>query len=157
MLEVGRITRPHGVRGDVSVVLTSNRDERVGAGSVLHSTHGPLTVRSSRPHKSGWIVAFEECAGREEAEALRGVVLSAPPIEDPDELWIHDLIGASVVDTDGVDRGTVVKVVANPASDLLELEGGALVPIRFVTAVEPGTRIDVDVPEGLFDLAEGGD
>ncbi len=154
MLEVGRITRPHGVGGEVNVVLVSNRTERVAPGSVLHTDDGPLTVRSSRPHKSGYIVRFEECTDRNRAETLRGTVLSAEPIEDPDELWVHELIGAIVVDEAGLERGTVARVIDNPASDLLELDSGALVPLRFVTEVEPGVRIDVDVPDGLFSLNE---
>ena len=154
MLEVGRITRPHGVRGDVNVVLTSNRNERVARGSILHTTDGQLTVRSSRPHKSGFIATFEECTDREHAENLRGTVLSADAIEDPEELWVHDLIGSIVVDQAGVERGTVVQVIDNPASDLLELDTGALVPLGFVTDVEAGVRIEVDVPDGLFDLIE---
>ena len=156
MLEVGRITRPHGVRGDVNVLLTTNRTERVAKGAVLHTVDGPLTVRSSRPHKTGFIVSFAECADRERAEALRGTVLLGEPIDDPDELWVHDLIDAVVVDEGGVERGRVVQVLDNPASDILELDTGALVPVHFVTAVDPGVRIDVDVPAGLFALDEGG-
>ena len=154
MLEVGRITRPHGVRGDVNVVLTTNRTERVAVGTVLHTDDGPLTVRSSRPHKSGYIVTFEECTDRERAEMLRGMVLRAEPIDDPDELWVHELIGAVVVDETDVHRGRVVRVLDNPGSDILELDTGALVPVQFVTAVDPGVRIDVHVPAGLFALDE---
>jgi 16S rRNA processing protein RimM len=154
MLEVGRITRPHGVRGEVFVLLTSNRTERVAPGSVLHTAGGPLTVAASRPHKTGFIVRFEECADRDGAEALSDTVLSADAIDDPDEMWVHDLIGAVVVDEGGVERGTVTRVVDNPASDLLELDTGALVPVRFVTMVDAGVRIDVDVPVGLFSLDE---
>ena len=152
MLEVGRIARPHGVRGDVNVLLTTNRTERVAKGAVLHTADGPLTVRSSRPHKTGYIVAFAECTDRERAEALRGTVLLGEAIDDPDELWVHDLIDAVVVDEGGVERGRVVQVLDNPASDILGLDTGALVPVRFVTAVDPGMRIDVDVPAGLFTL-----
>ena len=64
---------------------------------------------------------------------------------------MHELIGSHVIDADGVDRGTIVEVLANPASDLLELDTGALVPLRFVTSNEPGV-IHVDVPDGLFAL-----
>ena len=67
-------------------------------------------------------------------------------------LWVHELVGAVVVDQSGVERGTVGRVVANPASDLLELDSGALVPVRFVTSLRPGVRVDVEVPDGLFDL-----
>ena len=152
MLEVGRITRPHGVRGEVNVLLTSNRTERVAKGAVLHTDDGPLTVRSSRPHKTGFIVTFAECTDRNRAEELRDTVLRAEPIEDPDELWVHELIGAVVVDAAGIDRGRVTQVLGNPASDILETDAGHLVPVQFVTNVEPGERIDVDTPDGLFSL-----
>ncbi len=152
MLEVGRITRPHGVRGDVNVLLTSNRTERVAKGAVLHTADGQLTVRSSRPHKSGYIVTFAECSDRERAEQLRNTVLLGEPIDDPDELWVHEMIGAVVVDEGGIERGRVVQVLENPASDILETDSGALVPVQFVTAIEPGVRIDVDAPAGLFTL-----
>lgn len=154
MLEVGRITRPHGVRGDVNVLLTSNRTERVAKGSVLHTDDGPLTVRSSRPHKTGFIVTFAEVTDRDRAEAMRGTILRAEPIDDPDELWVHDLIGATVVDADGIERGRVTQVLDNPASDILETDAGHLVPVQFVVAVDPGERIEVDTPAGLFTLDE---
>ncbi|MDW3217633.1 MAG: ribosome maturation factor RimM [Acidimicrobiales bacterium] len=157
MLEVGRITRPHGVRGDVNVLLTSNRTERVAKGSVLHTEDGPLTVRSSRPHKSGFIVTFAECTSRERAEELRDTILRAEPIDDPDELWVHELIGATVVDGDGIERGRVTQVLENPASDILETDAGHLVPVQFVTDIDPGVRVDVDTPAGLFDLDDDGE
>ena len=154
MLEIGRITRPHGVRGEVSVLLTSNRTERLDPGSVLETTNGPLEVRSSRPHKGGWLVQFVGVDGRDAAEALRNVILKAEPIDDPDELWVHELIGATVIDQDDVAHGTVTRVLENPASDLLEIDGGTLVPVQFIVDYTPGEEIRVDVPVGLFDLDE---
>jgi 16S rRNA processing protein RimM len=68
-----------------------------------------------------------------------------------DGLWVHELIGCLVVGTDGTAHGTVETVEANPASDLLVLDSGALVPLRFVVASEPGS-LTVEVPAGLFDL-----
>lgn len=153
MLEVGRINRPHGVRGDVVVSLTTNRAERLKTGAVLASEDREFVVRDSRSHKGGWIVAFEGVSDRSAAEAVSGTVLYAEPINDPDELWVHELIGAVLVDQHDISRGTVVRVVGNPASDLLELESGALVPVRFVTDLLPTERITVDVPDGMFDLA----
>lgn len=152
MLEVGRINRPHGVRGDVLVSLTTNRAERLKTGAVLASEDREFVVRDSRLHKGGWIVAFEGVSDRSAAEAVSGTVLYAEPINDPDELWVHELIGAVVVDQHEISRGTVVRVLENPASDLLELESGALVPVRFVTDLLPTERITVDVPDGIFDL-----
>ena len=154
LLEIGRIDKPHGIDGEVAVTLVSNRDERLARGSVFQSDRGPLEVVDARPHKGRHLITFAGIASREAADELRGLVLRAPPIDDPDEMWVHELIGAVVVDQSGVQRGLVVQVVANPASDLLELDSGALVPFRFVVDTEPGVRIDVDVPDGLFELDE---
>jgi len=63
---------------------------------------------------------------------------------------VHDLVGSRVVEPDGTDRGVVTAVEANPASALLVLDDGHLVPLRFVTSREAG-RVTVDVPAGLFD------
>ncbi len=144
--------KPHGLRGEVIVHLVSNRPERLVAGTVLFSPQGRrLDVVSASPHLGRWIVAFDGVADRDAADALRGEVLLAEPIEDSEELWVHELIGASVFDTAGRDLGTVVSVEANPASDLLVLDTGGLVPLTFVVANEPG-RVTVDPPEGLLDL-----
>ena len=164
LVEVGRITRPHGLRGEVAVALTSDREERVAIGSRLETDRGPLeVVAARREHRKGqqrhtsqysqhWVVAFKGHEGREAAEALRGLVLRAEPIEDPDALWVDDLVGTEVVLVGSGDRvGSCVAVVANPASDLLELDTGALVPVVFIVEHGPG-RVVIDPPEGLFDL-----
>lgn len=153
---VGRITRAHGLRGEVLVDLLSSEPEvRLAPGTVLETDRGPLTVASARPHQDRWIVAFREAPDRNAAEGLRGTELRAEPLEDPDALWVHELVGATVVDAAGTERGRVVAVVANPAADLLELDGGALVPVTFVVgwADGGGRRLVVDPPEGLFDLS----
>jgi 16S rRNA processing protein RimM len=154
MLEVGRIVKPHGLRGDVIVSLATNRPERVTPGSVLSTEDGrPMTVLRSAPHQGRFIVTFEGLSGIDEADRARGTQLFAPPLDDPDALWIHELIGSSVEDTSGRVLGTVDSVEANPASDLLVLDGGALIPLRFVVGNEPGVRIIVEVPDGLLDLS----
>ena len=144
------MAKPHGLRGEVVVALSTNRPERVAKGTVLQTDRGPLTITASRPHQHRHIVRFAGIDTREDAEALHGVVLSATPLEDPDALWIHELIGSEVVDQHGTERGTVTSVELNPASDLLVLEGGGLVPLTFVVDHTDG-RITVDVPDGLFD------
>ena len=134
-------------------MLVSNRLERLAPGSELQTDAGTLQVVAARPHQQRHLVAFVGIDDRGKAEALRGLVLRAEPIVDPDEMWVHELIGTSVVDQSGTDRGVVAKVVANPAGDLLELADGALVPMRFVVACVPRQRIEVDVPDGLFEVA----
>ena len=155
LLEVGRVDRPHGIKGEVVVSLVTNRTERLNPGAELQASDSTLVVRRARPLESRWLVAFEGYADRNAAEGLRGAVLLAEPLEDPDEFWVHRLIGAEVVCSAGAARGRVSAVQANPASDLLVLDGGALVPLTFVVSVEgagESARIVVDVPAGLFDL-----
>lgn len=149
LLEVGRIVKAHGLRGEVVVKLLTDRPERVAPGSILHTHRGPLEVLASRPHQSGFLVSFAGVAGREAADALRGTPLSAPALDDPDTWWVHELIGAEVVGVDGTAYGPVVAIEANPASDLLVLETGGLVPLRFVTDRNPD-RLVIDPPEGLL-------
>lgn len=151
LLEVGRVDKPHGLAGEVVVSLLTNRLERLDAGSVLATDHGALEVESSRPFQGRFLVRFVGVADRPAAEDLRGVVLRAEAIEDPDELWVHELVGARLVDQHGSDHGEVVAVQENPASDLLVLADGRLVPLVFVVEVEANERVTVDVPAGLLD------
>ena len=152
MLEVGRIVKAHGIRGEVIVDLISNRpEERLAPGSVLSSDRGDLEVLTATPHQGRWIVAFAGVEDRNAAETYRGVVLSAEPIEgDDDTLWVHELIGAEVFDLGGRSYGPVEAVEANPASDLLVLSGDRLVPLVFVKTRLPG-RVVIDPPPGLLD------
>jgi 16S rRNA processing protein RimM len=149
-LEVGRIGKAHGLAGEVRVELWTE-DSRLAPGSVLSSDRGPLTVVSSRPHQDRHLVHFDGVRDREGAEALRGLVLRARPLERPGTLWVHELVGATVEASDGRRLGVVAAVEANPASDLLVLDDGGLVPLRFVVSHSPGERVVVDVPDGLLD------
>jgi 16S rRNA processing protein RimM len=155
LLEVGRIVKPHGLRGDVVVELVTNRDERVAVGALLWAGDRELEVLRARPFSATgagrWIVTFGGVDDLHRAESLRDAVLSAPPLDDPDAFWVHDLIGATVVDPAGERLGTVAAVQANPASDLLVLSTGGLIPLRFVTGRDAGT-VSVDLPAGLLDL-----
>lgn len=152
-LELGRIGRPHGLRGEVTVVLTTNRPERTARGAVLFAGDRELVVVSARAHRDEWILAFEGVTSRDAAEALRGVVLSGEPLEDAsdDQLWAHELVGSEVRDTTGHTLGRVVSIERNPAHDLLVLDDGALVPTVFVVQHDADWVV-VDPPDGLLDL-----
>ncbi len=157
LLEVGRIGRPHGVRGDVFLDLTTDRTERAAVGSRLWARDRWVTISRSSPSNKRWRVHLDGVDDRAAAEALTGVAVFAEALDDPDALWVHHLIGASVVEVNGIDRGRCVAVVANPASDLLELDSGALVPVVFVTSVDMSGGVPIatiDPPDGLFDLAQ---
>jgi 16S rRNA processing protein RimM len=150
-LEVGRIIKAHGLKGQVLVDLWSDRVERLAAGETLLTERGLLVVTASAPHQARFIVSFEGVASREAAERLRGVVLSAPRIDDDTVIWIDQLFGAEVIDATGVRHGVVVDVEANPASDLMVLDTGSLVPLTFVVSVEANRQVVIEAPEGLFE------
>ncbi|MFP5253304.1 MAG: ribosome maturation factor RimM [Actinomycetes bacterium] len=167
---VGRIGRPHGVRGEVSVEpRTDEPDRRFVPGAVL-ATEGPgtgasvpggrpdrLTVRAARWHQDRLLVSFEEVGDRTAAEAVRGLVLltevpeDARP-DDPEEFYDHQLVGLRVVTTDGREVGEVRAVVHGAAQDLLAVRtddaGEALVP--FVSALVP----EVDLAGGRVVVAD---
>ena len=140
------------------VQLWTDQLERLYEGSVLSSPAGPLSVVASSPAPGGagsdrYIVRFAECSDRAAADRLRGVELSAAALERPGTLWVHELVGAVVRDGGGRELGRVAAVEANPASDLLVLESGGLIPVHFVTGHDAGARtVDVDIPDGLLDL-----
>jgi 16S rRNA processing protein RimM len=150
LLEIGRIDRPHGLKGDVLVTLSTNRTERLAVGAEFETDGGSVRVVSVKPHQHRFIVGFDGF-DRDRAEATRGTVLRAEAIDDPDALWVHDLIGSAVVDVDGRAAGVVASVEANPASDLLVLEGEVLVPMTFVVEQGEGFVV-VDPPAGLLDV-----
>jgi 16S rRNA processing protein RimM len=152
LLEVGQVAKAHGLKGEVIVKMTSNRPEqRLAPGTRLSTERGELEVVRSSPHQHRWIVQFAGVGSRDEAEALHGTILRAEPIEEEGVLWVHDLIGAPVVDTVGRRFGAVEAVEANPASDLLVLPGDRLVPLRFVVETRADGTLVIDPPPGLLD------
>jgi 16S rRNA processing protein RimM len=156
-LEVGRVVKAHGLRGEVVVGLVSDYpDVRLAPGSHLWADEREVVVAAARPHQGRWLVQFEGVLDRTAAEALAGRPLVAEALDDPEAIWVHELIGSMVVEEGtGIERGRVVSVLANPAHELLELDSGALVPIVFVQSCEDGVTV-VAVPEGLFEASGPG-
>lgn len=150
-LEIARIGKAHGLRGEVHVWPISNRPERFAPGAQAMLDDRELVVATARRQADHWVVHFEGVDDRSAAELLTGGVLVAAPLGSlpEDEFWVHELIGCSVRDQHGVERGVVEALEENPAHDLLVLTTGALVPMVFVREVRDGV-ITVDVPEGLF-------
>jgi len=151
LLAVGKIVKPHGLSGEVVVERWTDLDERLAPGSSLVAGNGTLVVLASRPHQGRWLVYFEGVVDREAAERLRGTVLEAEAVPVPGAWWVHELVGVEVTDTSGTVLGTVAAVEANPASDLLVLASGGLIPLRFVVDHQPGRRVTVDIPAGLLE------
>ncbi|RKS75020.1 16S rRNA processing protein RimM [Actinomadura pelletieri DSM 43383] len=164
-LVVGRIGRPHGIRGEITIdVRTDDPDTRFAAGTEIATdpaSAGPLTVERTRWHSGRLLVRFAGVADRTAAEELRGVWLVVDPGEispsaDPDDFHDRELIGLAVVTADGTDVGRVADVLHH-GQDLLVVDGPrgeTLVP--FVTALVPevdvtGGRLVIDPPPGLLD------
>ena len=168
-LVVGRIRRPHGVRGDVSVeVRTDDPSGRFVVGSALRTDpadRGPLTLTSKRWHSGGLILTFAEISDRTAAEDLRGTWLVVDSAEvastgDPDEFHDYELIGLAAVTAVGEPVGMVTDVLHH-GQDLLVIKPAAdrgrnelLVP--FVAAIVPEVdvaagRLVIDPPPGLLE------
>ncbi|WP_433374614.1 ribosome maturation factor RimM [Streptosporangium sp. CA-115845] len=167
-LVVGRIGRPHGLRGDVSVeVRTDEPDRRFAPGTALATdpaSAGPLVVESRRWHSGILLVRFEGVSDRDQAEDLRGTMLvidsaDIPPSDDPDEFYDHQLIGLAVVKPDGERVGEVSDVLHHGQDLLVVRRGKAEVYVPFVKALVPVIDLEkgilvVDGPAGLLDPDE---
>lgn len=165
---VGRIGRPHGIRGAVTVEpRTDEPDERFAPDAVLLPQSGasPLVVRHSQWHSGRLLVEFEGVDDRNAAEALRGTILEvdrsddARP-DDPEEFYDSALVGCAVVTVSGESLGEVTEVAHLPAQDLLVVarEGSELL-VPFVSEIVPDVDLEarlitVDPPEGLLDIEE---
>ena len=164
---VGRIGRPHGVRGEVTVeVRTDDPDLRFVPGAVLATdppSRGPLTIAGVHWHSGTLLLRVEGVADRSAAEELRNTELlvaveDLPEIEDPDSFYDHQLVGLTARLLDGSEVGEVT-AVRHEAQDLLVIRrpDGAEALVPFVTAIVPTVDVAagflvVDAPEGLLDL-----
>ena len=170
---VGRLGRPHGIRGEVTVELWTDEPARRFADgarlAVRRPAAGPqppfttLTVAATRWHQDRLLVRFEELSDRTAAEQARGLdlfvqVRGDERPDDPEEFYDHQLVGLAVVTTDGSAVGVVSEVMHSGAQDLLvvQREGrdDALVP--FVSALVPevdleGRRLVVADRPGLLE------
>jgi len=171
LLVVGRIGRPQGIKGEVTVqVRTDDPDARFAVGAVLltdPAERGPLTVASARLQNGRLMVGFAGVADRNAAEALRETMLqvdaaTVPPPEDDDEFHDHVLRGMSARLADGSRVGSVVDVLHLPHGDVLVLrrqDNDAEVLVPFVKVMVPEVDVAartlvIDPPEGLLELSD---
>jgi 16S rRNA processing protein RimM len=167
---VGRVLRPHGVRGEVSVEVLSDVPGRFKKGSrVMGVREGAppavLTVAASRVHKGGAIVRFEGYEDRDQAESLRGLDLEVARAEVPKAkrgtYYQFELLGCLCRDR-GAELGRVVEVLEDGGGLMLIVEGeGRRVPVPFVKEFlkkvdVAGGRIDLALPEGLIEECASG-
>jgi len=167
---VGRVLRPHGVRGEVVVEVLSDVPDRLAPGRRVMASWErrparTLAVESSRPHKSGALVRFAGAVDRDTAEELRDALLEVDRSEVPaapeGTYYWYQLLGCRCR-VDGEDLGEVTDLVEDGGGLLLVVSnGGRQVPIPFVRSflkevdVERG-RIELDLPEGLLETCASG-
>jgi len=164
-VEVGRVVRAHGVRGEVLVRRYDDAERILARGAELQFHKGSrrdiLTVRAARPHKESWIVSFEEVPDRDAAEAAAGgsLLLDSdvlPPLEEG-TYYVFQLVGLEVVTGEGERVGRVVDIALTGAHDLLVIEGPrgeVLVPSvpPFVREVDLGAgRVVIEPMPGLLE------
>jgi 16S rRNA processing protein RimM len=120
---VGKVTKAHGLKGEVTILSLSDNPNRFDAGSTVFTEDGrQLIVDSSRRNGARLLVTFRGVMDRTGADALRGVTLVVPvsmlPELEPGEFWPHQLEGCEVVTESGRSLGRITDVIPNPANDI---------------------------------------
>lgn len=171
LILVGTCGRPHGVRGEIKVIPETDDPERLAELEQVFLGPSPERTRAHtieairfQPTKRGIaaLVMFSGTDSREEADALRGLGVYAPESDLPalaeGDVFLHDLIGLSVVTEDGETVGTVQDVLTGGAQNLLLVKRpgkpDALVPDvdEIVIAIDlDAEQITLRPPEGLLD------
>ena len=149
-IEIAKVGRPHGVRGELRVFPLNPLSESLYEGAQVRWTKGresrELTVEVMRPAKGMWLVRLADVDGRDAAASFNGGMLSVPrsslPEPEEDEIYLHDLIGLTVVDeSTGAAMGKVARL-GESSVDVLDIRlqrgGSVLVPYieQYVGAID---------------------
>ncbi len=184
LLVVGQIGKPHGIRGEVSVVVRTDepearfvagavfatqvpRDRRVNTGPAAAAAPGiqyqvpaQMLLESIRWHQGRGIAQFEGVHDRNVADALRGVFLQVDSDTlvapaDPDEFHDHQLVGLRVESAVGVELGLVTGIDHAPSSDLIVLAKSDGGTALIPFVSQMVTTVDVSGGRIVVDLPEG--
>lgn len=164
-LQVARIGKPHGIRGEVTVqVLTDAPEDRFAPGAVFEvedATLKTLTVEGARWNKEILLLAFAEILDRNGAETMRGAKLfiDTDEVEDDSEGWYeHELVDLEARVADKV-VGKITALRTGNVQDLLVVKSveGDEVYVPFVESIVPEVNIEggyilMTPPEGLFEV-----
>ena len=168
LVEIGTLARPHGIRGEIRVNYYADSLELL-RGDVVYLQAGnkpprKMEIDTVRMHQGTPLIRFVEAPDRTAAEFLRGQTLlipeSALPELDEDEVYLHDMLGLSVVlDATGQKLGVLDHVLFHGEQELWSIltPGGKeiLLPAvpEFVADIDLDTEIiRITPPEGLLDL-----
>lgn len=160
LVRVGRIVKPHGIRGELAVEASGASVGSLPPGAEVWLGRPPrrFLVAGVRPHAGRWLISLEGVTDRNAAEALRNsrVLVHAADLAAPgdDEAFVDELVGCRLESVEGVPLGTVRAVRTGP-QDLLEVEGPSetfMVPMVRAWLVEldlAERRIVMRLPDGL--------
>ena len=168
-IAVGVIRKAHGVSGEASVEPWTDFVERFGElknvslVSPDESEVRPATIRAWRVHSGRVLLQFEGIEVPEDVAGLRNWTIEIPESEaralDPDEYFLHDLVGLRLVDDEGRDRGVVISADPGGSGILLGVErsDGHRFAVPFAaticTAVDMANRrMTVSLPQGLEEI-----
>jgi 16S rRNA processing protein RimM len=169
LMEIGVVTRPHGIQGEVRVQIPLEYADALLAVTYVYveapAAREPAEkrrrrVQASRMHQDVWLLKLEDADTRDDAEALRGAFISVQVEDMPDlgdeAFYIHELLGLRVVGTDGLELGELVEVLTTGANDVYVVKGdGREVLLPAIPSViqhidlEAGV-MTVAVPDGLL-------
>lgn len=133
-LVVGRVLKPHGVRGEVRVEIVTGYPERLGQHAAFYLAHpsSPDAVRRYsverlRLHQNVALLKLEGCDDRNAAEGLRGLLVQIPveeavPLEEG-EYYLYQVVGVQVETEDGEPLGQVIEVLDTGANDVYVVQG----------------------------------
>lgn len=165
MVLVGRLGRPHGLRGEVVILPETDFPElRFAEGATVHALVGgvvmPLQVDRSRVHAGRPLVGFQGLDTLEAVEALGRGDLKIPesalaPLPEGEYYW-YQFVGAPVQTETGEAIGTVIRVEPTGGSGMLVVQRGQdEVQVPLTPAMCPVLRPDLIVvrpPDGLLEL-----
>jgi 16S rRNA processing protein RimM len=167
-IAVGRVTKPHGIRGEVIVVPTGGIPERLRSLCEVFlerpGGRATLTIERVRTRRGHAIVKFAGIEDRSAAEEAVGSSVSIPleelPALAPGTFYVHDIIGLRVESESGEPLGEIVDVASGAGNDLYVLRRGErehLIPAasEIVREIDLAARkMVIRVLDGLLDLTE---
>jgi 16S rRNA processing protein RimM len=152
-IAVGKITRAHGVRGEVAVLVLSEVEDRFVPGSVLGAEgRPPVTIETTRRDRGRLLVKFLEVDDRVAAQSLQGVYLTIPRSASPElpagSYWPYELEGCTVRTEGGRELGTIAEVIHTQANDVWAVRSAAAAggdPVEVLIPALKDVILSVDV------------
>ena len=160
LVRIGRVIKPHGVRGELVVAAEGQTLAELPVGTAVLVAGETHSIAGLRPHQGRLLLALDGCPDRTAAETLRGarveLAVTGLPRLAADEWYADQLVGWTLLDAAGVKLGVVTAVLAGPVHDYLQIgtDEPQLVPMvrEWLVAVDPALRtITMDTPTGLLD------